>query len=67
MKPVPRRPLPEVLARWEASGASWSVTERRSGYARIQLCACTGEPVDTLEVTDRRDLEALPGDERPAT
>lgn len=39
----------EVLERWEASGAQWRVVEITADTAVVDLCACTGEPVDRVE------------------
>lgn len=52
-------PALAVLARWEESGAHWRVAELREDHARVDLCACTGERVDVLEVTDAPSLAAL--------
>lgn len=45
-------PALAVLARWEESGAHWRVAALSAVHARVDLCACTGERVDVLEVTD---------------
>jgi len=58
-------PVLAVLARWEESGAHWRVAEIAGGHARVDLCACTGERVDVLEVFDPAALAVLR--ERPAS
>lgn len=58
-------PALTALARWEESGAHWRVTELSGDYACVDLCACTGERVDVLEVTDPAALAVLR--ERPAS
>lgn len=42
----------ETLARWEDGGASWRLVDRADGQATVELCACTGEPVDVLRSRD---------------
>lgn len=42
----------DVLRRWEDHGATWSVVHVSDEHALIDLCACTGEPVDRLESRD---------------
>jgi hypothetical protein len=42
----------DILERWELHGAVWrtlTVTERE---AVVELCTCTGEPVEQLRSTD---------------
>lgn len=57
--------MPEVLARWEASGASWRVETFDADAASVRLCACTGEQVDTIAITDVAGLAYLRG--RPSS
>lgn len=52
-------PALAALARWEESGAHWRVAELSGDRASVDLCACTGERVDGLEVTDPAGLAAL--------
>jgi hypothetical protein len=42
----------EVLARWEDSGASWRAVHVSDAKAIVDLCTCTGEPVDRIESAD---------------
>ena len=35
------------LRRWEDSGATWRALEIGDDHAVVELCTCTGEPVDT--------------------
>jgi hypothetical protein len=41
-----------VLDRWEEHGAVWRVATLTPERAQVDLCACTGEPVDRLESGD---------------
>lgn len=34
------------LVRWEEHGATWRVADRGNDEVTIQLCTCSGEPVD---------------------
>jgi hypothetical protein len=42
----------EILQRWEDHGAMWRALHVSDEQAVIQLCTCTGEPVDRLESSD---------------
>ncbi len=42
----------EILQRWENHGAVWRALHVSDEHAVIQLCTCTGEPVDRLESSD---------------
>jgi hypothetical protein len=42
----------EDLEHWTEHGAVYRVLELRDGHASVQLCSCTGEPVDRLESDD---------------
>jgi hypothetical protein len=42
----------EDLERWVLFGAQWGVVHLASDRATVQLCACTGEPVERLESHD---------------
>jgi hypothetical protein len=56
--PIPESPI-DVLKRWEDHGAvwrAWSVTETE---AIVDLCTCTGEPVDQLRSSDAALLRYL--------
>jgi hypothetical protein len=41
-----------VLERWAEAGAVWRVATLTPERAEIDLCSCTGEPVDRLATTD---------------
>lgn len=45
------RPV-EILERWEDHGAVWRPVHVSDELAVIDLCTCTGEPVDRLESSD---------------
>ncbi len=40
------------LERWTLFGAQWHVIHLSSEEAVVELCACTGEPVERLESHD---------------
>jgi hypothetical protein len=42
----------EYLERWVLSGAHWRVVELTDQRACVDLCACTGEPVERLQSAD---------------
>jgi hypothetical protein len=42
----------EVLERWEEHGALWRVVSVGDERAVVDLCTCTGEPVERLESDD---------------
>ena len=42
----------EVLERWEEHGAQWRVVSVGDEHAVVDLCTCTGEPVERLESGD---------------
>jgi hypothetical protein len=42
----------EILRRWEDHGAEWRALHVSDQRAVIDLCTCTGEPVDRLESSD---------------
>jgi hypothetical protein len=41
------------LQRWQESGATWRALEVTDEQAVVELCTCTGEPVDLLTGTGR--------------
>ena len=49
--PMAEDPI-ETLTRWEDSGAVWRAVHVSDEYAIVDLCTCTGEPVDRLESGD---------------
>ena len=48
----PAAPRPTLtladLQRWQESGATWRAIEVTDERALVELCTCTGEPVDLL-------------------
>ena len=42
----------EVLERWEEHGAVWRLVSMGDDRAVVDLCTCTGEPVERLESDD---------------
>ncbi len=42
----------EVLRRWEDHGATWRAVHVSDEHAVVDLCTCTGEPVERLESDD---------------
>jgi hypothetical protein len=54
-----------VLDRWEEHGAVWRVATLTPERAQVDLCACTGEPVDRLESADPELIAYLR--ERPSS
>lgn len=61
----------DVLERWQLSGGTWRVTSISDGAAEIDLCTCSGEPVERLRSTDpafvelAREHEPAPRSRRP--
>jgi hypothetical protein len=49
----------EVLRRWEDHGAEWRVVHVSDDWAVVDLCTCTGEPVERLESGDRDLIRML--------
>jgi hypothetical protein len=39
----------EDLERWEDSGATWRALELTDERTVVELCTCSGEPVDALQ------------------
>ena len=39
----------EILERWEEYGAVWRVVSVGDRHAVVDLCTCTGEPIDRLD------------------
>ena len=48
-----------VLERWCDHGAHFKVLHLSDEAAIVQLCSCTGEPVERLESSDPRLVEYL--------
>ncbi len=42
----------DVLRRWEDHGAVWRAVHVSDELAIVDLCECTGQPVDRLESSD---------------
>ncbi|HEY5431625.1 MAG TPA: hypothetical protein VIK04_21105 [Solirubrobacteraceae bacterium] len=49
----------ERLEQWARSGAHLWVVALADNHAVVQLCACTGEPVERLESDNRKLIEYL--------
>jgi hypothetical protein len=49
----------DTLLRWEAHGAVWRAQRITDTEAVVDLCACTGEPVDQLRSEDAELLRYL--------
>ena len=47
------------LQRWELSGATWRVLRRSEDSAEVELCTCTGEPMERLTSGDPGLLDFL--------
>jgi hypothetical protein len=58
MSDAPDDPI-AVLERWEEHGAVWRTWELRPDGAVVQLCSCTGEPMDELRSDDPELLRYL--------
>ncbi len=41
-----------ALERWVLFGAAWTVAEISAEHVLVQLCSCTGEPVERRESRD---------------
>jgi hypothetical protein len=48
-----------VLRRWEDAGAAWRAVHVSDSWAIVDLCTCTGEPMDRIESADARLIELL--------
>ncbi|HWC87952.1 MAG TPA: hypothetical protein VG388_15570 [Solirubrobacteraceae bacterium] len=66
----------EDLERWELAGAHWRVVDITSDHVVVDLCACTGEPVERVEsgepavisyvrMRDQDPLDPLSGEHGP--
>jgi hypothetical protein len=56
----------DVLTRWEESGAVWRAVHVSDAKAIVDLCTCTGEPVDRIESTDPDLIEFVRRSADPA-
>lgn len=50
-----------TLERWTDHGASWRCIHVSDNLAIVDLCTCTGEPVDRLESDDPELIDYLRG------
>ncbi len=57
-RPMAQTPI-ETLIRWEEHGAIWRLKELVGSEAVVQLCTCSGEPVDELRSEDPELLRYL--------
>jgi hypothetical protein len=55
---MPESPI-EILLRWELHGAVWRARSVTETEAVVDLCTCTGEPVDQLRLSDPSVLRYL--------
>jgi hypothetical protein len=42
----------DIVRRWEDHGAEWRAVHVSDERAVVDLCTCTGEPVERLESSD---------------
>jgi hypothetical protein len=49
----------DVLERWEEHGAQWRVVSVGDDRAVVDLCTCTGEPIERLESDDAELIRFL--------
>jgi hypothetical protein len=42
----------EIVRRWEDHGAEWRAVHVSDELAVLDLCTCTGEPVERMESSD---------------
>lgn len=49
----------EQLDRWVLSGAHWRVVDISNQAVLVDLCACTGEPVERRQSTDPAVIDYL--------
>jgi hypothetical protein len=47
------------LERWVLSGAHWRVIAISSQHAVVDMCACTGEPMERVESDDPAVIDYL--------
>jgi len=47
------------LERWAQFGAHWNVIELSEDAATVDLCACTGEPVERRQSSDPALIDYL--------
>lgn len=49
----------DILERWELFGAQWRVVQLSDEHAVVDLCTCTGEPVERLKSADPALIDYL--------
>jgi hypothetical protein len=49
---IHRQPLLDNLESWTLSGGSWRIVSISNERAVVDLCTCTGEPMERLESDD---------------
>lgn len=49
----------EELERWRLFGAHWRVLELSGSRAEVEMCTCTGEPVEWRRTEDASVIEYL--------
>lgn len=47
------------LERWVRSGAHWRLVEISKECAVVEMCACTGEPMERVETDDPTMIDYL--------
>ena len=47
----------DVVTRWEDHGADWRVVALSDDHVSIDLCTCSGEPVERLDSDDSELIE----------
>jgi hypothetical protein len=52
-------PPVDVLRRWEEHGAEWRVVSLGEDRAIVELCTCSGEPMEVIESGDPDLLRLL--------
>lgn len=59
--PAPReaRLTVDALEQWALFGAHWRVLEMATDSAVVELCECTGQPVERHRVADAEVIEYL--------
>jgi hypothetical protein len=51
----------DYLKDWELHGATWRAIEVTDEHAVIELCSCSGEPMDLVEGDDARLIDYVRG------
>lgn len=53
------------LQRWQLAGGSWRTVEIAADHVVIELCACTGEPMQRMRSEDPAVIAQLRADRPP--